>query len=158
MNPSMPGISASTIASWNGRFCSWACCNRRTASTPDSASVTSVPSAASIAPRIRRLVRLSSTASTRNPRKISGLAGFRSTGFSKTRSHRMVKWKRLPFPGSLSTQILPPINSVSLFAIASPKPVPPLLRVIDPSACVNASKINRSFSAGIPMPVSSTRK
>ena len=31
----------------------------------------------------------------------------------------------LPFPTSLSTQIFPPCNSTILFAMASPRPVPP---------------------------------
>ena len=42
--------------------------------------------------------------------------------------------------------------------IVSPRPVPPYLRVVEPSACVNASKICCCFSAGIPIPVSRTEK
>ena len=38
----------------------------------------------------------------------------------------------------------------------SPRPVPPYLRLVVPSACWNASKMTASFSAGMPMPVSST--
>ena len=44
---------------------------------------------------------------------------------------RIVNWKTLPLPSSLSTQIVPPINSASREQIASPRPVPPNLRVVD---------------------------
>ena len=39
-----------------------------------------------------------------------------------------------------------------------PRPVPPYLRLVVPSACWNASKMTRSFSAAMPMPVSMTEK
>ena len=42
--------------------------------------------------------------------------------------------------------------------MARPSPVPPYLRVVEPSACVNASKISCCFSRGMPMPVSLTLK
>ena len=38
-----------------------------------------------------------------------------------------------PFPSSLSTQMLPPISSVSLRLMARPSPVPPYLRVVEAS-------------------------
>ena len=37
----------------------------------------------------------------------------------------MVKWKVAPLPASLSTQILPPINSARRLQMARPRPVPP---------------------------------
>src|SRR6516162_5181729 len=40
-----------------------------------------------------------------------------------------------PWPGCDSTQILPPCISMMRLDIASPKPVPPFLRVIALSAC-----------------------
>ena len=40
----------------------------------------------------------------------------------------------------------------------NPKPVPPYLRFVEPSACWKASKINGCFSNGIPIPVSFTIK
>ena len=46
----------------------------------------------------------------------------------------------LPSPGLLSTPISPPISSTSRCEIASPRPVPPYRRVVEPSACVNGSK------------------
>ena len=41
--------------------------------------------------------------------------------------------------------------------MAKPKPVPPYLRLVLPSACWNASKIICCFSGGMPMPVSRDR-
>ena len=55
-------------------------------------------------------------------------------------------------------QILPPINSMNRFEIASPNPVPPNLRVVEVSTCVKLSKIAIMRSAGIPIPVSDTVK
>src|SRR5262245_47189326 len=40
-----------------------------------------------------------------------------------------------PWPGCDSTQILPPCISMMRFDMASPKPVPPFLRVMALSAC-----------------------
>ena len=42
--------------------------------------------------------------------------------------------------------------------MASPRPVPPNLRLVLASACWNASKMMRCFSAGMPMPLSDTSK
>src|SRR5579864_8173563 len=68
-----------------------------------------------------------------------------------------VNIKMLPFPGSLSTEICPPINLMRLVDMARPRPVPPNLRVVELSPCVKASKIRACFSKGIPIPVSRTR-
>lgn len=38
----------------------------------------------------------------------------------------------------------------------NPSPVPPYLRLVVPSACLNASKITRILLAAIPIPVSAT--
>jgi len=43
-----------------------------------------------------------------------------------------------PWPGCDSTQILPPCISMMRFDMASPRPVPPFLRVIALSACWNS--------------------
>src|SRR5450759_578962 len=51
---------------------------------------------------------------------------------------RTVKWKQLPLPTSLSTQILPCIIVTSRAEIVRPNPVPPYCRVVEPSAWVNA--------------------
>ena len=41
------------------------------------------------------------------------------------------KWKRLPRPASLSTQMRPPISSTSCAEIVRPSPVPPYRRVVE---------------------------
>ena len=71
---------------------------------------------------------------------------------------RAVKAKRLPLLRSLSTQISPPIMRTILRQMASPKPVPPYLRVVDPSAWANASKISPLLLGSMPIPVSSISK
>ena len=63
------------------------------------------------------------------------------TGTSTT-PKSAVKWKVLPLSTSLSTQMRPPIRSTSCEAMLRPSPVPPYLRVVEPSACVKASKIS----------------
>ena len=42
--------------------------------------------------------------------------------------------------------------------IERPRPVPPYLRLVVPSACWKASKMIRCLSSGMPMPLSSTEK
>src|SRR6516225_2931077 len=58
----------------------------------------------------------------------NALAHARSTCCSTTTGS--VKANVEPWPGCDSTQILPPCISMMRFDIASPKPVPPFLRVI----------------------------
>ena len=50
----------------------------------------------------------------------------------------------------------PPISSTSRAEMVRPRPVPPKRREVEPSACVNGSKIAASRSGAMPMPVSST--
>ena len=79
---------------------------------------------------------MSSTTRTFMPRRsVEGLKRF--LAFSFPRPKVAVKLKVLPRPGSLSTQISPPIISASRLLIVSPKPVPPYLRVVEESACIN---------------------
>ena len=61
-----------------------------------------------------------------------------------------------PLPGALFRWISPPSSVASSRVIASPRPVPPYLRLVPASACWNASKISFCFSRGMPMPVSDT--
>ena len=62
----------------------------------------------------------------------------------------------MPTPGSLSSQMRPPISSTSRRQIVSPRPVPPCLRVVDMSACVNGWNSFADCSGVMPMPVSRT--
>ena len=56
--------------------------------------------------------------------------------FPKRAGIRMVKVE--PLPGSLSTEISPPIMRHMWRLMASPRPLPPYLRVVEASAWVNA--------------------
>ena len=67
-----------------------------------------------------------------------------------------VKKKVLPTPGSLSSQMRPPISSTSRRQMVRPSPVPPCLRVVDMSACVNGWNSFAACSLVMPMPVSRT--
>ena len=64
----------------------------------------------------------------------------------------------LPAPGALSRWISPPSRWAISRPIDRPRPVPPYLRLVVPSACWKASKIIMCLSAGMPRPVSVTRK
>ena len=55
-----------------------------------------------------------------------------------------VKLKVLPFPISLSTQILPPCISTIDLVMVKPSPEPPKIRVVSDFACSNRSNINFS--------------
>ena len=64
----------------------------------------------------------------------------------------------LPVPASLSTPIVPPIKPTRRRAMASPSPVPPNRRLVEPSAWVNGSNRRSRASGAMPMPVSVTAK
>jgi len=55
----------------------------------------------------------------------------------------------LPFPTMLSKCICPPCNSTRFFVIAKPRPVPPALRVEEPSTCLKRSNMAEYLSSGI---------
>ena len=61
-------------------------------------------------------------------------------------------------PGVLRRWISPPSSEASSRLMARPRPVPPYLRLVEASACWNASKMMRCLSSGMPMPVSATSK
>ena len=50
----------------------------------------------------------------------------------------------------------PPSSATRFVEIARPRPVPPYLRVVEPSAWMNGLKIASCCSCGTPMPVSDT--
>ena len=70
---------------------------------------------------------------------------------------RAVKWKVLPWPGSLSTQIRPPIIATSCAEMVSPRPVPPM-RASSSRRPARRPEMSCCFSGGMPMPVSRTAK
>ncbi len=61
-----------------------------------------------------------------------------------------------PSPGALTSPSLPPMSSTSCRQIASPRPVPPNLRVVDESAWAKARNKRSWSAAAIPMPMSIT--
>ena len=77
-----------------------------------------------------------------------GRRGDRTGACRDARPNWATKWKRLPLPGSLSSQSRPPISSTSCAEIVRPRPVPPYRRVVDASACTNAPKISHCLSCG----------
>ncbi len=64
--------------------------------------------------------------------------------------------KVLPSPGTLVKRISPPRRRAISRLMARPRPVPPYLRLVLPSACWKASKMICCFSGEIPIPVSVT--
>ena len=61
-----------------------------------------------------------------------------------------------PKPGSLSTSQVPPICSARSRAMASPRPLPPKRRSMEPCNCTKGVKILARSSGEIPIPVSRT--
>ena len=78
----------------------------------------------------------------RRHRRFAGSGGGRC-GSPAASSTTTGSWtvKREPTPGSLSTETRPPISWQKRDTMARPRPVPPYLRVVVTSACVNGSKI-----------------
>ena len=62
----------------------------------------------------------------------------------------------LPWPTTLVTWISPPRRRARSREMDKPRPVPPYLRFVVPSACRNASKIAPNCVLAMPMPVSRT--
>ncbi len=85
----------------------------------------------------------------------SGNARFAEAAVSLVKSSS--KEKTVPRPGSLSTSMLPPMNSTSLLEMLRPSPVPPYFLVIELSACENAANILPILCVFNPIPVSKTR-
>ena len=150
--PSLPGILKSSNIVELAR--SSPPLNLSSADSALSASTTPAPCAFRMALRIFRQGALSSITSTW---LLDRLLCWTASWFSVA-SRLAVKKKVLPWPSSLSTQILPPIISDKLLEMVRPKPVPPYLRVVEESTWVKLAKIASSFSFGIPIPLSVTEK
>jgi len=120
------------------------------------AEETTISHCVSISRRIRRLLALSSITRARRPVKSTGAQASSAGVISVCIAKGAVKEKMLPLPSLLSTEIVPPIRSTMDLEMVRPSPVPPYLRVVEESACVNRSKMLWILSAGIPMPVSFT--
>jgi len=158
MKPSMSGIIASTSTSGYGRPAAAARRSSASAAVPPSTAVGFAYQRRKISSSTRRFVPLSSTTNTSSPRSNSGeFAGFGREPINGA-PRRISNENVLPTPGLLSTFSRPPSSSTSRAEIVRPRPVPPKRRVVEPSACANGSKIARSLSAAMPIPVSSTEK
>ena len=68
----------------------------------------------------------------------------------------MVNRKVVPPLGLLFASIVPPWASTRFFAMASPRPAPPVVRAREGSARRNLSNTVAITSSGMPSPVSST--
>nr|GMC83966.1 hypothetical protein U14_03861 [Ipomoea batatas] len=106
------------------------------------------------------LMLLSSMTNALNPRSSETAGSFRCLLLSSKPSSALakaaVKEKVLPVPGSLKNPISPPISSTKRLLMLSPIPVPPYVRDVELSACINGMKIRPCASRGIPTPASST--
>ena len=154
--PSMPGIFQSMSTSSKGAS-GGAPSSFSMASCPEVAVSGAQPMLFRASDRISRDVRLSSTTRTRMPRKSSASCLDWCLALA-CRPIRAVNQKVLPWPGSLSTPISPPMSSARRLLMARPRPVPPNLRVVDVSAWVKDWKSLPRCSAVRPMPVSVTLK
>ncbi|MNM62985.1 hypothetical protein D3C81_743380 [compost metagenome] len=103
------------------------------AARPLCATSTSTPKLRAMLDRISRALALSSTTNTRLPSNSSAVT-MRRKWLSRCTPRLTSKWKVEPRPGSLSTQMRPPINSTRCREMARPNPVPPYLRVVVLSA------------------------
>ena len=132
--PSMPGICRSSSATSNGRSAS-----SRPARLPRrrrARTATSCPSACTAVLRISQGGRVVVHHQHARPAR-SGARPERLRGRARCRAARIEGEGAALAAGSLSTPISPPISSTSRALIARPRPVPPYLRVVDVSACVN---------------------
>ncbi len=135
---------------------SWTARSRKASPTaPLSAAAQSKLQLRSCSSRISRLTGLSSMTSTRAPVTSTGTMSPSDTASCTGRETANQKIE--PRPTSLSTPMRPPIRSTSRAAMASPSPVPSWRRVEEESTCANFSNTLCNLSAGMPMPVSSTR-
>jgi hypothetical protein len=132
-----------------------------TACWPLVAVLTCADSIARMREAMSRLISQSSTSSTRRPASrcdpamsssISCWAGSVSTKGWQGSSTR----NRVPWPGSLSALIVPPISVTRSRVIARPSPEPPNWRVVELSAWVKRSNRRSIMSRSMPMPVSLT--
>ena len=154
--PSIPGICMSARANLYGLPASLAAKSSARASSAPCTKVGFIFHRPSIPSRIRRFVWLSSTTSIFTSRNSGGTTLNALVSMTSAMPRDIVKWNLLPRPGSLSTQIFPPIMATNRAEIVSPRPVPPYFLVVEESAWENESKIDLCLSLGIPIPVSDT--
>ena len=138
--PSMSGSIRSTIAAAGGLTAA-----RSSASSPLSAGDRLVAGVAQ--DHLQRPQDLRLVVADEDPGAAPLIAGPPAPGSETT--------KLLPWPGTESTAISPPLASTKPLAIASPRPAPPCGAARPP--CWNGSKIRCRSLSGIPGPWSTTR-
>ena len=79
--------------------------------------------------------------STRAPASRTSAPALRNVGLRQIQRERAARIR-----GALCKRISPPSSRASSRLIERPRPVPPYLRLVVPSACWNASKMMRCFS------------
>ena len=156
MKPSISGIIASRSTSRYGRPAVTARRSSVRAARPVSTHVGTASQSRNVSASTRRLVALSSTTSTGAFRSVAGGQANERSREPWYCSKTMSKKNSLPLPGWLETPMVPPIIATRRAEIVSPNPVPPNCRVVEPSAWVKGSKIERILDSGMPMPVSRT--
>ncbi len=147
----------SISTTWYGSPASTALASMSSASSPESAEAAVMPKELSISTRASAAVALSSTTITRTWCS-TAIGGATAVTAALQMPKRTVKWKRLPTPGVLLTLMVPPISSTSCLEMVRPRPVPPYLREIEPSAWLNDWNSLASCSSFMPIPVSLTEK
>ena len=105
----------------------------------------------------RNISRFISSPSTTSARSPASAKRFEERGARRSFSIGTVNQNVDPSPGTLATPMRPPRSVTSSFEMASPRPVPPNLRFVLPSTCMNGVNSRSWSAAAIPMPVSLTR-
>ena len=119
--PSDRAVAASMIATSTGPACI-----RSSASSRLPAALGTICHDWTCWIRVRRVVASSGiTIRTPRPRSSGTTAHCPARADAAASGSRIVKWNVVPTPGSLSSQIRPPISSQSRLLIARPRPVPP---------------------------------
>ena len=156
-NPSVPGMPASIKhqAGKAGRAASALTSSSTASSRGPRPRAAERPVRRAWSSRMCRLVALSSTTSTGSLSQPASRSGEPGGGLRRSRPKRAVKWNVLPLPGfALDPDACRPSAPTRCDEMARPRPVPPYLRVVEPSACTNGSKIGslllrRDADAGV---------
>ncbi len=151
--PFISGINQSIIYAAYSSFCSSASFARSTASLPDVVQSGLIPIMESIWVTLEQVLKSSSATSALSPFN-SGTTSCITGPEQVLNCNDTVKV--VPFPSSLTTEILPPIISTIFLVIAIPSPVPCIPLTVLVRSRSNGSKTCSKNSLLIPIPVSFT--
>ena len=140
--------------------------SRRSARRPRRPGCAARPASGARGRRRSRSARQRGAAAARRPRRRSALPAAAARRprrpapaarrAARRRRRGSVSVKTLPSPGALCTVMSPPSRRARSREIDRPRPVPPYLRCVLPSAWRKASKMTPAGAAAMPMPVSRT--